>query len=62
MKAFFLFLATLSSSLPIRAQDTIRIGNYNRLNYPGSTGTARHPYYPAGVLTMNPDILVVQEM
>ena len=62
MKTLFIILGTVAAVLCVQAQDTIRIGSYNLLNYPGSTGTARHPYYRAGVLTMHPDILVVQEM
>lgn len=38
------------------------MATYNLLNYPGTDGTSRHPYFRAVLRTMNPDILVVQEM
>jgi hypothetical protein len=42
--------------------DTLRIADYNVLNYPGSDAATRHPYYRAGVMTIQPDVLVVEEM
>lgn len=44
------------------AQDTVRIATYNLLNYPGSDATTRNPRFRAVTRTMNPDVLVVQEM
>ena len=42
--------------------DTLRIATYNILNFPGSTGTARINHFRTVVDSINPDILVVQEL
>jgi len=44
------------------AQDTLRIATYNLLNYPGSDAAIRNPYFRTVVHTINPDVLIVQEM
>lgn len=40
----------------------LRLMDYNILNYPGSTGTSRAPYFRMIIGEVAPDILVVQEM
>ena len=42
--------------------DTLRIATYNILNFPGSTGTARLPHFRTVINSIDPDILVVQEL
>jgi len=42
--------------------DTIRIATYNILNFPGSTGASRAPHFRTVINTIDPDILVVQEL
>ncbi len=42
--------------------DTLRIATYNILNFPGSTGAARLPHFRTVLNSIDPDILVVQEL
>lgn len=42
--------------------DTLRVATYNLLNFPGSTGTSRLPDFRKVISTMQPDVLVVQEL
>lgn len=42
--------------------DTLRIATYNILNYPGSTAATRNPEFRKVIHTLNPDLLVVQEL
>jgi hypothetical protein len=41
--------------------DTLRIMDYNLLNYPGSTSATRNPYFRAVVHSAKPDVLVTLE-
>jgi hypothetical protein len=43
-------------------QENHSIMSYNLLNYPGTNSSERNPYYLTTVSSVNPDILVVQEM
>ncbi len=55
---FFIFLAT-----PSAAQvDTLRVATYNLLNFPSSDGLGRITYFRTVVRSLQPDILVVQEL
>jgi hypothetical protein len=56
-----IFLITLIS-FTIYPQEDCLIATYNILNYPGSDTTIRNPYFRTVVSSINPDILVVQEM
>lgn len=47
---------------PVVLAGQLRLMDYNILNYPGSTGTSRAPYFRTVVEGVGPDILVVQEM
>src|SRR5262245_27318624 len=40
----------------------LRIINYNILNYPGSTGPTRDPFYRTILAPLSPDVLVTEEM
>ncbi|HEY5536099.1 MAG TPA: T9SS type A sorting domain-containing protein [Ignavibacteria bacterium] len=40
----------------------VKITSYNLLGYPGTDTATRHPYYRTVISSINPDILVVQEM
>jgi hypothetical protein len=63
--AFFVYSAASSQMLPTGAtaiSETLRISNYNLLNYPGSDAATRDPYFRRVIHTMMPDVLVVQEM
>lgn len=42
--------------------DTLRIMDYNLLNYPGSTASTRNPYFRAVLHSSKPDVIVVEEM
>ncbi|MBD3349644.1 MAG: choice-of-anchor D domain-containing protein [Candidatus Eisenbacteria bacterium] len=53
------FLLALLVAMPAQA---VRVCTYNILNFPGSTGTARVPYFRTVVEEVDPDVLVVQEM
>lgn len=48
--------------LPARTCYTERIVTYNVLNYPGTTGDVRDPYFRMIIDSLNPDILVLQEI
>lgn len=48
--------------LSINAQQLHTIMSYNLLNYPGSDTTTRNPHYRTIFESIQPDILVVQEM
>lgn len=54
----FLILLTLS----VYPQNQVKIMSYNLLNYPGSDTTTRNPNFRIVVSSINPDILVAQEM
>jgi exonuclease III len=55
---FFLFVFTGFA----QSQYQVKIMSYNPLAYPGSDTATRHPYYRTIVSSVNPDILVVQEI
>ncbi len=59
---FSVFIALVVLIVDAGAQDTLRIATYNVLNYPGNDATIRNPHFRAVTKTMNPDVLVVQEM
>jgi endonuclease/exonuclease/phosphatase family metal-dependent hydrolase len=40
----------------------VKITSYNLLNYPGTDTTTRNPYFRTVINSINPDILVVQEI
>lgn len=54
-----LVAATLAASAQA---GQLRLVSHNLLNYPGSTGTARAPYFRTVLGAAGPDLLVVQEM
>lgn len=56
-----LFAAVVVTAMAAPA-GAVRVCSYNSLNFPGSTGTARIPYFRTVVQEIEPDILVVQEM
>ncbi|QQS35327.1 MAG: hypothetical protein IPM56_13885 [Ignavibacteriales bacterium] len=63
MKMIFKILVlVLHFTLIISAQSQHRIMSYNLLNYPGSDTTTRNPYFRTIFSTLQPDILIVQEM
>jgi endonuclease/exonuclease/phosphatase family metal-dependent hydrolase len=45
-----------------RGDDTLRVASYNLLNFPGNDVATRIPYFRKVIHSMNPDILVAQEM
>jgi len=49
----------LAAAVPAEA---VRVCSYNILNFPGSTGTARLPYFRTVIQEVDPDVMVVQEM
>lgn len=56
--ALILFLPLMN----INSQEQIKIMTYNLLNYDGSDTTTRNPYFRTIVSSINPDILVVEEI
>ncbi len=64
-KIFFIiclsFLLTAQTSF---GQDTVKIMNYNILNYNANNSdtVVRHPYYRTVIQATNPDVLVVEEI
>jgi endonuclease/exonuclease/phosphatase family metal-dependent hydrolase len=61
MKTRTLLAALLCFVVVANGQQTLKIMSYNSLNYPG-TDRARDGYVVTVMQTVNPDILVVQEM
>jgi hypothetical protein len=61
----FIIIEANSQSTPKSLQttntDTLRIMDYNLLNYPGSTSATRNPYFRAVVHSSKPDVLVTLE-
>ncbi len=47
---------------PADPDDEILLMSYNLLNYPGSNGSAREPHYRTIIDSLQPDVLVVQEL
>jgi endonuclease/exonuclease/phosphatase family metal-dependent hydrolase len=65
MKKFrlLLFLLLVFCSRTSHAQpDTLRIASYNLLNFPGNNGSSRLSFFKTVIKSINPDILVVQEL
>jgi len=58
---FILVLTSFYASI-IPAQQQIKIMAYNLLNYDGSDTTTRNPYFRTVLSSVNPDILVVEEI
>jgi exonuclease III len=52
---FFIFYLGIS-------QAQVKITSYNLLNYPGTDTTTRNPYFRTVISSINPDILIVQEI
>ena len=57
---FIILLFVLSITVFTQPQHTIM--SYNLLNYPGTDTTTRNPYYRTTFSSIQPDILVVQEV
>src|SRR5438477_5042936 len=57
--AFVLIAAVLFAPPSAHA---LRILDYNILNYPGSTGPSRDPYYRTILAPLSPDVIVTEEM
>jgi endonuclease/exonuclease/phosphatase family metal-dependent hydrolase len=55
-----LVLAALMAA-PVPAS-AVRVCTYNVLNFPGTTGTARTPYFRTVIEELDADVLIVQEM
>lgn len=55
-------LLVLCCVATLQGQDTVRVATYNILNYPGTDSAIRNPYFRAVLRTMNPDVLIVQEI
>lgn len=49
-------------TIVVVAQPTYKIMSYNLLNYPGSDTTTRNPYFRTTLASVQPHILVVQEI
>lgn len=63
MKIIYAIIIVLIPFLVVaNTPDTINITSYNILNYPGSTGTARDPLFKTIIDSLQPDILVVEEV
>lgn len=63
MKKALLFIELiLVLQFQLTAQQQIKIMTYNLLNYDGSDTTTRNPYFRTVISSVNPDILVVQEI
>jgi hypothetical protein len=58
---FILALTSFFASI-IPAQQQIKIMAYNLLNYDGLDTTTRNPYFRTVLSSINPDILVVEEI
>lgn len=64
MKRFALVAAIAFCSLQAAAQEagSLRIATYNLLNYPGTTAAERAPWFRIVMRTMQPDVMVCQEV
>lgn len=58
----FILLIILRASLSHAQVDTLRMATYNTLNFPGSFGVSRIPYFRTVIKSMRPDILLIQEL
>ena len=61
-KLFKYLILTFFISVLALAQSQHTIMTYNLLNYPGTDTTIRNPYYRTIFSSIQPDVLVVQEM
>ena len=63
LKRFYTLIVILLPLVSVAyTPDTIKLATYNILNYPGSTGTSRDPYFKTIIDSLQPDILVVEEV
>ncbi len=62
MKKLTYLLLYLASIAALVYPQQYKIQSYNLLNYPGNDTTTRNPYFRTVIASVNPDILVVQEM
>jgi len=62
MKLGYLILILCITPIAGYTQDNCVIATYNILNYPGNDTTARNPNFRIVIRSVNPDILVVQEI
>jgi endonuclease/exonuclease/phosphatase family metal-dependent hydrolase len=63
MKPLYICLILLSTSFLNYSQNNYVIASYNILNYPANNDTTiRNPYFRTVISSMNPDILIVEEM
>lgn len=61
-KLILIFAIVFSVSFIVSAQQQVKFMSYNLLNYPGTDTTGRNPYFRTIISSVNPDILVVQEI
>jgi hypothetical protein len=57
-----LALVVLSALVVAPSAHALRLIDYNVLNYPGTTGPARDPYFRTILAPLSPDIFVAEEM
>ena len=62
MTRSFVLILSISLLAPLASAGEIVLTSWNILNYPGSTGTARNPYFQTVLSSSMPDLLVVQEI
>jgi endonuclease/exonuclease/phosphatase family metal-dependent hydrolase len=63
LRKFVTVLLLLSAGIACaQASDTLRVVNYNLLNFPGGTGSQRAPEFRKILQMMRPDVIAVQEM
>lgn len=55
-------IALLGTFVALSPASALRLVNYNLLNYPGSTGSARAEHFRTILAPLHPDLVVVQEM
>ncbi len=59
---YFFFILFFPFYCYTNVPDTISIAGYNLLNYPGTTGNIRDPHFKKIIDSMQPDILMVEEV
>ncbi|MEJ2495839.1 MAG: hypothetical protein P8Y79_16100 [Ignavibacteriaceae bacterium] len=57
-----LFIILIISTLSPFPQSSVKLMNYNLLNYPGTDITTRNPNFREIIASANPDIIAVQEI
>jgi hypothetical protein len=55
-------IAALGVLLAVPPAHALRVVDYNLLNYPGTSGTARAPYYRTILSAISPDVIVAGEV